>query len=215
MYIEEPDGTGHQYGPESEQTGQMVHRLDSLIGIMMDKIDRSPVKGRVNLIVTSDHGMAELSVNRMVHIDDYLKPAWYERIVGSNPSSVFTRDACIDSVLAALRGVEHISAYRKENIPTHLRYGANKNIGDVVVIPDCGWQFTFSRKSLLGAHGYDPTHPDMHVPFYACGPDFRKNYRHPEMTNTDVYPLLARLLGITPETSDGDFERVKRMLRAE
>ena len=139
IYIDEPDGTGHSYGPKSEQTGRMVHGLDSLMGVLMDKIAQSSVAGRVNLIVTSDHGMAEVSADRIVHIDDYLKPAWYERVVGSNPSSVFTRDACRDSVLTALRDVEHISAYRKENIPAHLRYGTNKNIGDVVVIPDCGW----------------------------------------------------------------------------
>ena len=212
-YFEEPDGVGHRYGPASEHTGRVVHALDSLIGVLMRKIEQSSISRRVNLIVTSDHGMAETGIDRMVRIDDYLKTTWYERIAGSNPSSVFTSEGCRDSVLTALANVESISVYRKEDIPPHLNYGANRNIGDVLVIPDCGWQFANATRSQLGGHGYDPECPDMHVIFYACGPDFKRNYLHPMIHITDIYPLLARLLGIKPIPCDGDFERVKSMLK--
>ena len=213
LYFEEPDGTGHRYGPSSEQTGRQVHVLDSLIGVLMTKIEQSPIARNVNLIVTSDHGMAETAIERIIRIDDYLKPAWYERIAGNNPSQIFTREGCRDSVLTALAHAAHISACRKEEIPPHLNYGTNRNIGDVVVIPDCGWQFTNATRSQLGGHGYDPACLDMHIIFYACGPAFKRNYRHPVIHNTDVYPLLSRLLGIKPAVCDGDFERVKSMLK--
>jgi len=212
LYFEEPDGVGHRYGPVSEQTGGQVHILDSLIGVLITKIEQSQLAGRINLIVTSDHGMAETNIERMVRIDDYLKTTWYERISGSNPSSVFTREDCRDSVLNALANAEHISAYRKEDIPPHLNYGSNRNIGDVLVIPDCGWQFSNATRSQLGGHGYVPECLDMHVIFYACGPDFKRNYRYSVIHNTDVYPLLAHLLGIKPAPSDGDFERIKDMI---
>jgi predicted AlkP superfamily pyrophosphatase or phosphodiesterase len=213
VYLDEPDGAGHRYGPASEQTGRVVHALDSLIGVLMTNIEQSPMAGRVNLIVTSDHGMAEISLDRIVRIDDYLKPSWYERISGNNPASIFTREGCRDSILAALANAEHVSAYRREDIPPRLHYGTNRNIGDVLVIPDCGWQFTNATRSQLGAHGYDPDCLDMHVIFYAAGPDFKQNHRHHEINNTDIYLLLAQLLGIKPEECDGDFERVKGMLR--
>jgi hypothetical protein len=51
------------------------------------------------------------------------------------------------------------------------------------------------------------------VVFYACGPNFKQNYRHPVIHSTDVYPLLARLLGVIPASCDGDLDRVKGMLR--
>jgi len=213
LYFDEPDGTGHRHGPESEQTGRQVQYLDSLIGILMKKIKQSPMSGRVNLIVTSDHGMAETDFERTVRIFDYLKPSWFERIAGSNPSQIFTCEDCRDSVLTALANAEHISAYRKEDMPPHLNYGTNRNIGDVVVIPDCGWQFTNAAHSQLGGHGYASECLDMHVIFYACGPAFKRNYRHTVIHNTDIYPLLAQLLGIKPAPSDGDFERVKSMLK--
>ena len=212
LYFEEPDGVGHHYGPASEQTGRVVHTLDSLLGVLMRKIEQSPIAGRVNLIVTSDHGMTETGIDRMIRIDDYLKSSWYERIAGSNPSSLFTREGYRDSVLTTLANAKYITAYRKEDIPSHLRYGTNRNIGDVLVIPDCGWQFTNATHSQLGAHGYDPECLDMHVIFYAYGPDFKQNYRHPVIHITDIYPLLAQLLGIKPALCDGDLERAKGMI---
>jgi predicted AlkP superfamily pyrophosphatase or phosphodiesterase len=213
IYFEEPDGVGHRFGPASEQTGRVVHVLDSLIGVLTTKIEQSPVAGRVNLIVTSDHGMAETSIDRMIRIDDHLKPSWYERIVGSAPSSIFTREGYRDSVLIALADVRHIAAYRKEDIPQHLQYGTNRNIGDVVVIPDCGWQFTNATRSQLGGHGFDPTCPDMRVIFYAFGPDFKQNYSHSAFRDVDIYSLLAHLLGVVPAQTDGNFERVRGMLK--
>ena len=213
LYFEEPDGVGHRHGPASEQTGRQVHYLDSLIGVLMAKIEKLPIARNVNLIITSDHGMAETAVERIVRINDYLKPTWYERIAGNNPPQIFTREGCRDSVLIALENAEHISAYRKEDLPPHLNYGSNRNIGDVVVIPDCNWQFTNATRSQLGSHGYGPKCLDMHVIFYACGPDFKRNYRNSVIHNTDIYLLLAQLLGIKAEPSDGDFERLKSMLK--
>ena len=213
VYFEEPDGAGHRYGPVNEQTGRVVHALDSLIGVLINRIEQLPISGRINFIVTSDHGMAATGIDRIVRIDDYLKPSWYERIIGSAPALIYTREGYRDSVLTALANVPHIAAYRKENIPPHLQYGANRNIGDVVAIPESGWQFTNATPRQLGAHGYDPECPDMHGIFYAFGPDFKQNHRHPIIHITDVYPLLTQLLGIKPASNDGNLERVRGMLR--
>jgi hypothetical protein len=44
----------------------------------------------------------------------------------------------------------------------------------------------------------------MRAVFTAVGPSFRANARLPAFDNIDVYPLLARLLRITPAPNDGD-----------
>lgn len=55
-----------------------------------------------------------------------------------------------------------------------------------------------------GAHGYDPDSPAMRAVFIADGPAFGDGVVLPPFDNVDVYPLLARLLGIAPQPNDGD-----------
>jgi hypothetical protein len=40
--------------------------------------------------------------------------------------------------------------------------------------------------------------------FIANGPAFRKGVRLPTFDNVDVYPLLAKLVGVTPQRNDGN-----------
>jgi predicted AlkP superfamily pyrophosphatase or phosphodiesterase len=46
--------------------------------------------------------------------------------------------------------------------------------------------------------------PDMRAIFIAHGPAFRHGVTLPAFDNVDVYPLLARITGVTPQKNDGD-----------
>ncbi|WP_071146538.1 alkaline phosphatase family protein [Bacteroides ihuae] len=212
LYFEEPDGVGHHFGPKSKEIKNEVQYLDSLIGVLLTKIKSLPIAQKVNLIITSDHGMTEISKNRVVDMNLYLNPEWCEMIDGTTPTSIFTKPECRDSVYNALKKVAHIFVWKKEEIPTELNYGSSDRIGDIVVAPELGWQFTDKGRNLKGAHGYFPQSKDMQVVFRACGPDFRKGYRSNSFSNVDIYPLLSHLLGIIPENTDGQFQRVEKML---
>lgn len=208
LYMEEPDGAGHRSGPRGEETHQTVQTMDSLVGVLMKGIVQLPFSDQVNLIVTSDHGMTDISPERFINISDYLKPEWYDRIVGANPSSVFCSPQYRDSIRIALSGVEHIRVFEKGDIPSSLNYGTNENIGDLVVIADCGWQFGFKPLPIKGAHGYDIACSDMHVIFFAYGPDFKSGYKGSTFDNTAIYSLIATLLGIKPAKTDGDINQI-------
>ncbi len=52
----------------------------------------------------------------------------------------------------------------------------------------------------------------MRALFVAHGPAFKRGLRVPEFDNVDVYPLLAHLLDIAPQASDGRFDDVRAML---
>jgi predicted AlkP superfamily pyrophosphatase or phosphodiesterase len=203
LYIDEPDGAGHRAGPHGDETRQTVRMLDSLTGTLMKGIEALPFGERINLIVTSDHGMTGIAPERFVNISDYLKPEWYEHIVGSNPSSIYCSASCCDSIRSALSGAEGVRVYGKDEVPPSLSYGTNENAGNMIAIADCGWQFGFRPLSQHGAHGYDPSCSDMHVIFFAYGPDFKRNYRAATFDNTALYPLLAILLGVEPAPNDG------------
>lgn len=213
LYFEEPDGVTHHHGPRSVEAAAIIHRMDSLVGMLRQGIASLPFGKDVNLIVTADHGMTEISDDRVVDMNKYLRPEWCEAVGGRTPTSIFTKPEYRDSVYNALKDVPHIHVWKKEEIPAELNYGSSDRIGDIVVAPELGWQFTDVPRALKGAHGYFPQSPDMQVMFRACGPDFKAGYESKGFVNVDIYPLLAHLLKITPEKTDGQFERIKDILK--
>lgn len=214
-YFEEPDHNGHTYGPQAKETRQVIEELDKYIGQLWEGIQKLPIAGQVNLIVTSDHGMTSISPDRTISVRQHIKEEWYEQIDGNLPGLIYTKPAFRDSVYNALKDVPHIQVWKKEQMPAYLNYGTSDRIGDIVVLPDLGWLFTDEPVIQQGTHGFDPEFSDMKVMFRACGPDFKKGYVSKGFVNVDIYSLLCHLLHITPETTDGDFNRIKDILAHE
>lgn len=210
VYFDEPDWTTHHYGPVAEESEAVIEQLDSLMGILyrgLKELDYG-----VNLIVTSDHGMTEISDEKFISIEQTVNPDWVERIVSTNPTTIFCKEGCRDSLFEQLSKVEHISVWRKEEVPAHLNYGTSNHLGDLIVAPDLGWQFATTPRGLNGAHGYDINEPDMQIIFRACGPDFKRGYTLPHsFRNVDLYSILAELLKIEPAKTDGSLEKVQEL----
>ena len=210
VYFDEPDWTTHHYGPIAQESEAVIEELDSLMGILyrgLKELDYG-----VNLIVTSDHGMTEISDEKFISIEQSVNPDWVERIVSTNPTSIFCKEGCRDSLFNQLSKVKHISVWRKEEVPAHLNYGTSNHLGDIIVAPDLGWQFATTPRGLKGAHGYDINEPDMQIIFRACGPDFKRGYTLPHsFSNVDLYSILAELLKIEPAKTDGSLEKVQEL----
>ena len=210
IYFDEPDWTTHHYGPIAQESEAVIEELDSLMGILyrgLKELDYG-----VNLIVTSDHGMTEISDEKFISIEQTVNPDWVERIVSTNPTSIFCKEGCRDSLFNQLSKVKHISVWRKEEVPAHLNYGTSNHLGDIIVAPDLGWQFATTPRGLKGAHGYDINEPDMQIIFRACGPDFKRGYTLPHsFSNVDLYSILAELLKIEPAKTDGSLEKVQEL----
>jgi predicted AlkP superfamily pyrophosphatase or phosphodiesterase len=214
-YFDEPDHTGHVCGPRSVETGSMVAHLDSLMSCLWHRIQSLPIKNQVNLIITADHGMTDVSDDRFICVDDYVKPEWYDKLIGATPTSIFTKPEYRDSVYNTLQSVEHVTVWRKEEVPAELMYGSSDRLGDIIVAPELGWQFDHEPRHLNGAHGYFPQSEDMQVMFRAVGPDFKCGYKSESFVNVDIYTLLSHLLGVQPNETDGQWERVKCILLGE
>lgn len=213
VYFEDPDHYGHVYTPQSAETRRCITRLDVLMEQLWEGIRSLPFGEDVNLIVTSDHGMSTVSSDRCVSLSGYLKPEWYERINDNLPAQIYVKAGCVDSVYQALKDLDHVRVWKKADIPAYLHYGTNPYVGDIIVLPDLGWLVADEMTSASGgAHGFDPTYNDMQVMFRACGPDFKKGYEAPKFRNVSIYSLLARLLDIVPEQTDGSLEEVENML---
>lgn len=213
-YFEEPDHSGHMFGPTSPETRKAVETMDVLLGQLYEDIQRLPNGKDINLIVTSDHGMATTSPERLIHLSDYLKKEWVERVTPSLPTLIFPAKGCTDKVLKALSKVPHLRVWKKNEVPGYLHYGTNPNIAEVVALPDLGWVISETNKVSSGNHGYDPQYSEMHVLFRAAGPDFKQGFNMKRsFRNVDIYPLLSHLLGITPSHNDGNLSEVQELLK--
>ena len=220
-YFDEPDHTGHVNGPNSEETGEMVHYMDSLMHSLYLRLKAGPSGDKLNFILVSDHGMEEISPERFVNWAEVLDQNWVEDVVGTTPTSIFAREGCVDTIMNAVAKVPHITAWKHGEVPAELNYGTSPRLGDVIVAPDLGWQFAQSPRRYNGAHGYSPKELDMQVAFRAIGPDFKEAYEavpyapgeSAAFINIDLYPMLCWLLDVKPAPVDGKLERIRQILR--
>ena len=101
-----------------------------------------------------------------------------------------------------------MQCWRKSEIPARFHYGTHRRIPPYFCLAETGWVFqnTTPTKPVTGGdHGWDDRAPEMQALFIANGPAFVSGFRpSADFTNVDVYPLLARLLGVTPVASDGN-----------
>ena len=216
-YVAEPDGIGHHYGPKSPQADSAIRALDALLGYFIKKLSNHPLADQVNVIVTSDHGMATISEERSILLNQYLKKEWVKYALGGNPIyNIQAEDGYYDSIYLALEDVAGLKIFKNPELPAHLNYGTNENCLDFTIVADSS--FSIMKKAPrrdygMGTHGYDISNKDMNAIFYAYGPAFKNGYQQAMFSNTSVYPLMCEVLGIIPAPNDGNLDEVKSMLK--
>lgn len=209
LYFEDIDTTGHHEGPDSESLNQALGRVDAALARLVAGLKARGLYGKVNLIVVSDHGMAPTAPDRVIFLDD-LAPMDAVTVVTIGTISGFV--AKTPEAEAALLGRHaHLDCWRKADLPARFHYGTHPRIPPIVCLPETGWVLTtreWAAKRPMtkpgGSHGYAPDDPMMRALFVAHGPDIRPGVLLPVFDNVSVYPLIMRLLGLTPRPNDGD-----------
>ena len=56
LYFPDPDETGHQFGPYSNEVKEILLKCDELVGYLINKLINSKLFDSMNIIITSDHG---------------------------------------------------------------------------------------------------------------------------------------------------------------
>jgi len=215
-YMHEPDAQGNKFGPNSLEVKNTVEYLDSLIGVFYKKVQDLPNANNINLIFTSDHGMSEISTEKSVYLNEYLKEEWFNYVDGGSPVFLFdAKDEYYDTVYTILKSIPHVSVWKREDVPARLHFSNNIRIKDFVIVADSSWSIWPSKEKRyddLGAHGYDNQNSDMHAIFYAVGPAFKTGYKSKAINNVDLYPLVCKILNLTPAKNEGSLENVLPML---
>ncbi|MBX3256392.1 MAG: alkaline phosphatase family protein [Chitinophagaceae bacterium] len=216
LYIEQPDKTSHAHGPASIEVEKMVTVTDSLIGVLRGKIMQLDIGKKVNLVVLSDHGMTSVNTDRAVSLAEYIPKKWLALPAMGSPVVVLkAAPGYYDSILSVLPVIPHVKAYPSSKVPARLHFGNNPRALDFTLIADIGWSIITDppEKIRKGNHGFDNKENDMHAIFYAAGPAFKQAYVHKPFENIHVYALLAHILNIPAEPTDGSFKKVKRLLK--
>lgn len=207
LYFDEVDTAGHVNGPDAPQTTDAVADVDAHIGQLLAGL--KALGQPANLVILSDHGMAAKANDRVIALDAIADPADY-RTVETGPYASLAALPGHEAALEArlLKPQPHMQCWRKSDIPARFHYGTHRRIPPYFCLADTGWviQATKPSKPITGGdHGWDDRAPEMQALFIANGPAFVRGFRPPvDFTNVDVYPLLARLLGVTPVPGDGN-----------
>jgi predicted AlkP superfamily pyrophosphatase or phosphodiesterase len=204
LYFDIVDTAGHTYGPADARTIAAVADVDRSIGQLVAGL--AALGQPANIVVVSDHGMAATSSERVVALDQVADPALY-RVVESGPYATLEPSEGNDAKLAAalLAPHAHMQCWRKHEIPARFHYGSNPRIPPFLCLAETGWLIAPGAPTQAfagGNHGYDNAAPEMAAIFIAAGPNIRRAAVAAGFSNVEVYPLVARLAGVTPHASD-------------
>ena len=208
-YFSLVDSMGHEYGPDAQQTYDAVQQLDSLMADLHTRL--KALDENINLVIVSDHGMASVDPSMSIKIDSLPKDDNFmvqntgpRVLYYAKPNSKADIKGFSKKLAKAADG-RYIVLTDQQKRDYH--YDKGPRVGDIVLQTTAPRVFTDSKMaSYLGTHGYAYT-DDMAATFIATGPAFKRHVQLDEVNNLDVYPLIAKLLGLkilSPIDSDGE-----------
>ncbi|WP_211093073.1 ectonucleotide pyrophosphatase/phosphodiesterase [Chitinophaga polysaccharea] len=218
FYFPEVDHMGHKYGPDSDSTRNSVQFVDAAIGKMVAAVNQLHLP--VNFIVVSDHGMMEVDTVHTISIPDAPQLEPLKKMPGNEKMMYYGKNETeIKAAYDYLKKNEnHYTAYLKQETPARWHYGQEdiyNRIGDIILVAEANYVFGQSGKMQHpGHHGYDNNLTNMNAIFMAWGPAFKNNICIATFENVQVYPLVARILGLDiTQPIDGKLEVLEPILK--
>ena len=199
-YFSLVDRMGHEFGPDAVQTRDAVHKLDALMGQLRTRL--SKLSQDINLVIVSDHGMAQVDPEQSIIVSSLPKDDNFI-IVNTGPRLLIytksdAKNADIDAYKARLQKAAkgRYSVLSSEQLEGY-HYNSGSRVGDIVVQTNAPAVFSNGTKApYLGTHGYAYS-DDMAATFIAAGPAFKQGMSIELVNNLDIYPVLAKVMGLT------------------
>ncbi len=222
LYFSDTDDKGHKYGPNSKEINDAIKLLDDVAGKIFSKLEEINMKDSVNVIFVSDHGMTEISKDRIINVEKFLEGYNCKFLDESVLMTIEPPKEKFKEVYELLKKNEnHFKVYYRNEVPEYFHFSDNYLIPSLVLIPEIGWNLLtekgikrFDNVYIGGNHGYDNYNLDMHGFFIAAGPNFKKGYATGTLQNIDIYPLLCKIFNIFPRSNiDGKPERIEFILK--
>lgn len=231
------DATHHSYGPASMASHTALAFADRLVGDLVQAVEEAGLREKTTFFIATDHGFKK--VTKLAFPNVVLKKAGLARGLGPTIQScdayAMTQGGMafvyvtrtekkaellprLKELLARMEGVERVidgEAGPELGMP---KPGENAGMGDLVVYAKPGYAFrndaageaeTAPAVNYGGTHGYFNGDPELDGIFIASGEGIRKGVVLERMTNLDVAPTMARLLGVElPEVEGRVLEEI-------
>jgi predicted AlkP superfamily pyrophosphatase or phosphodiesterase len=197
-YFSLVDSMGHDFGPDSQEVYNAVQKMDNLIGQLHRRITQLPQD--INLVLVADHGMSAISKDSVISIDALNLPNdWTVKNTGPRVL-IYTNNADIETINTAKQQLR-LKANKRylvldESILKKRHYVGGSRIPDIILETKAPSVFSFDGKiDYQGTHGYANT-DDMAAMFVAQGPAFKSGFAIDELSNLEIYPVIAKILGL-------------------
>ncbi|XP_051909216.1 ectonucleotide pyrophosphatase/phosphodiesterase family member 1 [Hippocampus zosterae] len=228
LYLDEPDSSGHRYGPESSQLIDALKNVDRIMGMLLDGLTQRDLLHCVNLIIISDHGMEEATCERAAFVSSYQNDTDDFAVIQGAAARIRPKRLPDDFFSFDYEGlVKNMSCrtpeqpmrpYLKENLPKRLHFANNLRIERGHLYMREGWQAALNRKEVKycsgGFHGSDNIFANMQAIFIGYGPGFKSDTSVPPFDNIEVYNLMCDLLGIPPAANNGTHGSLNHLLES-
>jgi len=223
LYFSDVDSAGHSRGPDSDDVKNAVLSVDKEIGALVSGVQSAGLADRVNYVIVSDHGMAALSPDRTILLDDYIDVSSADVVDWAPVLGLSPKDGDVEKLYAALKDKHPaLAVYRSHEIPAEYGLAGHPRMPAIVGIAKEGWNIASkrdinrwgepNRHAPGGTHGYDARTQSMQGLFIANGPRIRHGLKFKPIENIHLYEFMCAILGLQPAKNDGDPAVTRDML---
>lgn len=225
------DAVNHANGPGTTASYTAYAYADKLIGDLLDSLTRAGLRDRATIVVSTDHGFKK--VQKVIITNVALRDAGLIRLKEGKVEScdayvlpqggmafVYVTDPAkraellpkLKTLCEGLEGVQKVVDGKDGptlGMPTPAE---NQGMGDLVLYAKDGYAFfqgldgaevVRESKIYLGTHGYLNSDPELDGIFLASGYGIKAGTKLERVTNLDVAPTVAELLGVPLPNVDG------------
>ena len=222
LYFSEIDSKGHYYGPNSTEVNSAIEKIDQTLGQLIVGLKSRDVYDDINIIITTDHGMASTSKDSVIFLDDYIDLKDIE-VIDWGPASAILPKVETKSIYSKLVDAHpKLDVFLKGELPKELHYNNHRRIQPIIAIAQEHWSIT-DRATYIsnpdryngGNHGYYSSYESMRGIFLARGPGFKKGFKGPGFSSIHLYELMCYLLKIEPTDNSGFLDSTRIYLSTE
>jgi len=206
FYMSQVDHAEHMYGPDSKEAEEAVHLIDDVVGRMTRIVDSLGLP--VNYVFVADHGMAQVDTVHGIGLPSAIDTTKFVLAPDETELHFYAKDKKdIKPTYEALKKeAKDFDVYLPEETPARWHYSATDDrfgrIGDIILVSHFPKVFNLrGRRIIPGMHGFDNMIPEMGATFYAWGPAFKPHQKIGSFENVNVYPMIARILGLKVTSS--------------
>lgn len=232
LYFSAVDTAAHTYGVGTLEEAAAINKVDGHIADLIAGLKILGLYNSTNIIIVSDHGMANLSDDKVINLDPLIDlspfevPDWNKAYGPAYAPflNLYGNAADVDAAFEKLNGAHpRLRVLRRGHFSADYHFDHPDRGPDLMLLADTGWTVYASENgagpkpmkevgAAVATHGYDNKDPLMQATFIAAGPAFKRGITTQIFDNVEVYGIIACALGITPAKTDGDIKNVTHFM---